>query len=110
MTTEDSAVLAAAVEAAARAVTGVITLYRPGSLAANLLDAGAELLGRSPSLVAIDESGGELRVRVAIGVHAAQGAPQTVRAVHDAVRALLEPRHPDAQIEVTVVHIMDATA
>lgn len=109
MNTAQVAEVAAEIEAAVRAIPGVADLYRPGSPASNILDAGARRLGLrddAAPLVRVHGSDGEARVEIAIGIHSAAGAAVTTQAVYRAVRDLLADRdHADARIVLTVVHV-----
>ncbi len=97
------------IEHAVRAVPGVAALYRTGSLASRIVDAGARLLGvrgDDEPLVRVEETGDSVRVDAAIGVRASGGAGEVVRDVHDVVRAILEGWGlADPAIRLTVVHV-----
>lgn len=105
--------LAADIEAAVRTVPGVVAVYRPGSTASKVVDTAARLLGirdEAAPLIRLAQTPDGLRVEIAIGVHASEGAPDTARRAHTAVQALLAHHSaPAAGIHLTVVHV-DETA
>lgn len=111
MSETSSAVLAAEIEAAVRAVVGVEDVYRTGSLVSNAIDAGARLLGARDAdgaLVRVRTTDAGCHVSVSIGVRSAAGAPGTARAVRAAVSERLAAHGVvDAAVEVTVVHVAD---
>ena len=105
--------LAAAVEAATRAVPGVVRIFRTGTIVSKLVDAGARLVGvrdGDAPLVRLEQTPEGTRVEIAIGVDASAGAVEAVHRVHDALDALLAEHdiRPE-EIRVTVVHV-DETA
>lgn len=114
MTTSQDQVRAVDIELATRAMPGVVALFRAGSLASNVFDAGARAIGirdDSDPLIRIDQTPEGLRVDIAIGVQDDAGAVETIRRVHAAVRAVIAEQHRDtADIRITVVHINDATS
>jgi hypothetical protein len=111
MTTSQEHALAADIEVAIRAMPGVAALFRAGSIASNVLDAGARAIGLrddSDPLIRLDERPDGLRVDIAIGVQDHVGAVETIRRVHAAVRAVTAEHDPAAvDIRITVVHISD---
>lgn len=113
MTSQESA-LAADIEIATRAMPGVATLFRAGSLASNVLYAGARAIGirdDSDPLIRLEQTPEGLRVDIAIGVQDHAGAVETIRRVQAAVRVVIEEQHgARAEIRITVVHINDTTS
>ena len=113
MTTSQEHALAADIEVAIRAMPGVAALFRAGSLASNVLDAGARAIGLrddSDPLIHLDQTPEGLRVDIAIGVQDHAGAVETIRRVHAAVRAVIaEHLSAAADIRITVVHVNDTT-
>jgi len=111
MTTSQERTLAADIERAARAEPGVAALFRAGTLASNVLDAGARVIGirdDSDPLIRLEQTPERLRVDIAIGVQEHAGAVETIRHVQAAVRAVIEERHrAPADLRITVVHITD---
>lgn len=112
LTAGRAAEVAAEIEVAVRSVPGVSDLYRPGSLVSNVMDRGARRLGLRDDagpVVLVRQSGPELRVGVALGVHPSPSAAVTTSTVHNAVRHLLTQQGlGDAHIVVTVVHVDDS--
>lgn len=113
MTTSQESALAADIELTARAIPGVAALFLAGSLASNMVDAGARAIGLrddSDPLIRLEQTPEGMRVDIAIGVQAHVGAVETVRRVQAAVRAVIEEHHrAAADIRITVVHINDTT-
>lgn len=111
MTTSHEHTVGADIERAVRAVSGVAALFRAGTLASNVLDAGARVIGIRDDLapfVRLDQTPDALRVDIAIGVHQYAGAVETIRRVQTAARAVIEEQHlASAKIRITVVHIND---
>lgn len=110
--TEQETGVAAAVEAAVRAVDGVTALYRPGSLASNVLAAGAELigLGRETPFVVVDGDEAPV-VRLSIGVRHDAGAADVARRVRDAVLDVLGGHgFAGGSVHLTVSHVSERPA
>ncbi|WP_159500392.1 hypothetical protein [Microbacterium sp. 18062] len=111
MTTSPELLLAADIETAILAVPGVTTIFRTGSTASKVVDAGARLLGLRDDdapLVRIEQAPEGFRVEVAIGVLASAGAVETAHRVHAAIEALTsQQRDGSAEIRITVVHVDD---
>lgn len=109
MSTPDDLMLAADIEAAVRAVPGVAVVYRSGSTLAKAVDATTRLIGvrdEDAPLVDLERSEDGVKVRIAIGVHASDGAAATAGRAHAAIQALLAPQSTrDADVHLTVVHI-----
>lgn len=109
MSADDRQGIPTRIEAAVRSVPGVTAVYSAGSLAMRIADAGARLLGvrdGAVPLVRVEEDAEGLRVEVAIGVRAAGGAGLVARAVHAAIRAVVdEPDRPHPVVRLTVVHV-----
>lgn len=103
--------LAADIETTVRAIPGVTTLFRTGSIVSKVVDAGVQMLGIQDDgapLVRLERSPEGPRVEVAIGVHATMGAVETSGRVHEAIVALCTDQgFNPAEIHVTVVHIDD---
>jgi hypothetical protein len=106
---EDERALAAAFEAAVRAVPGVTNVFRSGSLVGNAMAAAAEHLGwgegGAPLVsVALDAEG--VSVEVSLGADASSAVGDTVRAVQ---RAIDEVAHAAGtavtSCRATVVHV-----
>lgn len=112
MTTPPEHTLATDIESAVLTIPGVSTLFRAGTLASHVIDAGATLIGirdDSAPLVRVDHTDDGPRVDIAIGVRQHLGAVDTTRRVHAAVRAALAERHvAPASIRITVVHINES--
>ncbi|MGF3057466.1 hypothetical protein [Microbacterium sp. YY-01] len=113
MTTSQEHALAADIEFATRAMPGVTALFRVGSLASKVLDAGARAIGLrddSDPLVRLEQTPEGLRVDIAIGIQEHAGAVETIRRVSAAVRAVIAEHYSSAaEIRITVVHINDTT-
>lgn len=105
--------MAADIEAAVRAISGVSAIYRAGGIISKVIDAGAQLLGVQPReapLVRWEDTSDGARVDIAIGVHGSAGAAGTSRRVHDAIDALCADRgYAAVQIRITVVHVDEDT-
>lgn len=94
----DAEVTAAELETVVLAVPGVTRLYPVGT-AAQILDAGAKLLGAGESSpIRLTDEGAE----IALGVDGSLGAPAVVRAVNAAVGPLLGD---GAEARATIVRI-----
>lgn len=113
MTTSQEITLAADIEFATRAIPGVTALFRAGSLASNVLDAGARAIGirdDSDPLIRLERTPEGLRVDIAIGVQDHAGSVETIRRIQAAVRAVIADHHcATADIRITVVHINATT-
>ena len=113
--TEDSnAALAAEIEATVRAVAGVRSVYRAGSLVSNAIGAGAVALGvasRDEPLVAVVPGAAGLQVHTSIGIDFSGDAGEILRSVHEAIDALLvsQSRTRD-RITITVVYVQSREA
>ena len=109
MNTPDDLMLAADIEAAVRAVPGVAVVYRAGSTLSKAVDATTRLVGlrdEDAPLIDLERAEDGVKVRIAIGVHASDGAAATARRAHAAVQALLAPQSAgDADVHLTVVHV-----
>ncbi|GGD26948.1 hypothetical protein GCM10010915_03770 [Microbacterium faecale] len=109
MTASQEHTLATDVEVAVRAVPGVSTLFRAGTLASNAIDVGARVIGirdKSAPLIRVEQDSDGLRADIVIGVEEDAGAVETIRRVQAAARAVLAEQHPaPADIRITVVHI-----
>lgn len=109
MTITTSAGLAERIEAAVLSTPGVRSVYRAGSLVANLVEAGAAALGvRSETepvvSVAVTEAGAH--VEASIGVEYTAPAAATLRAVRDAIGSVLSADAlPCAGIALTVAYV-----
>lgn len=105
----DTTELATAVEMAVRATPGVDTVYRSGSLVANLAEASAAALGlrdtAAPLISVVDGDAG-VRVEASLGVDSAASAPRTLDAARQAISTLLTARGLRvAAIRLTVVYV-----
>ncbi|MCW2287094.1 hypothetical protein EDF60_1744 [Leucobacter luti] len=109
MNTQADVALAARIEETVRAVPGVVTVYRPGSLAARAVAAGAAALAGladPSSLVHVERTAQGLRVEAALGVHEPESAVSAMRDASAAVLALLSaPERAVAEVVLTVVHV-----
>jgi len=93
-------------------VPGVTDVYPIGSMvrsiARELVDAARDEEAREARVAVTLAPGGALSVAATIGVEAGHPVPEVLRAVGDAVRAVLETRDPAAPppvIEVRASHI-----
>lgn len=109
MNTSQKQTLATDIEVAVRAIPGVSTLFRSGTLVSNAIDAGARLIGireDSAPRVQLEQAPDGLRADIAIGIRERAGAVETIRRVEAAVRAVIAERNSEpADIRITVVHI-----
>lgn len=92
MTTTIAPELAERIEAAVLAVPGVRSVYRAGSLVANLVEASAVALGvradTEPVVSVVMDDGG-VRVDASIGVEYTAPAVETLREVRTAIESVL---------------------
>lgn len=109
MTTTTAQGLAERIEAAVLSTPGVRSVYRAGSLVANLVGAGAVALGvRSEAepvvSVAVTEAGAQ--VEVSIGVEYTAPAVATLRSVRAAIESVLsaDALH-SAGIAITIAYV-----
>lgn len=112
MTEPRDQAIAGDIEAAARAVPGVTTIFRTGGLISKVVETGAQLLGsQQPETPRIrwEHTPDGARVEAAIGVLAAAGAAETARRVHAAITQFCIARgYTPVEICLTVVHIDEA--
>jgi hypothetical protein len=111
---ESNAALAAEIEAIVRATPGVRNVYRSGSLVSNVIGAGAVALGVRRSdepLVAVARGDLGISVEASIGIDFTVDAGATLRAVHEAIDALLAAQTtPRERITLTVVYVQSREA
>ncbi|MEB4613712.1 hypothetical protein OOT08_03575 [Leucobacter sp. M11] len=101
--------LATDIEAAILATPGVTTIFRTGTTASKLAEAGARLLGirdaKTP-LVAIERTSEQVSVDVSIGVTGPASVVDTVCRLHTVIDALItQETGGPAEIRITVAHI-----
>ena len=112
MVAQTACELAETVQDVLLGVPGVVRLYRSGATAANLLQAGAELVGLrdgESSLVAVQEHDGAWRLTAALGVDAGHQAGTVCRAAHAAAAEALAGRGAaGTQLKLTVVHLIES--
>lgn len=107
--------LALRLEAAVLATPGVRSVYRAGSLVANLVDAGAVALGaRSAAdpVVSVGETDDGARVEASIGIEYSAPALDTLHAVRIAIEAVLVSAGMQAAgvvITIAYVHPREAS-
>jgi hypothetical protein len=92
MTAASPGELAVRIEAVVRGTSGVRNVYRSGSLISNLLRAGAAALGArgdDEPIVSVVSGPGGVAVGASIGIDVGSPAAAVLRAVHEAVDALL---------------------
>jgi hypothetical protein len=114
MTPAVRAQLAADVEYALRATTGVRNVYRSGSLISHLLRAGAAALGKrdegSPVVTVVAGERGVV-VEASLGVDFGAPAGVVLRAAYTTVDALLRAvGRPSESITLTVVYVQPREA
>lgn len=109
MTPSEDRELAAAVDAAVRAIPEVTNVFRSGALASQAIAAAAERLGlrgveASPVSVRRVDEGAE--VEVSLGIALSADLPETLRRAHEAVAAALAVAGVGvAELRITVVHM-----
>ncbi len=108
----DDAALSSELTAAIRAVPGVVAVYPPRPIvhAAAEVVASALALREPDVLVDVDRHGGTVRVAAGIAVSGDRPAPDTVRAVGERVRALVDERIDGGAdlVSVTIRLVEDA--
>lgn len=101
--------LAADIQERVQAIAGVGMVFRAGSLAAKLVEAGAErvgLRGDTAQLVRVDLSAERPFADIAIGSLAATSTIETVQLVHAAAAAAFAAHGGgEPKIQITVMHI-----
>ncbi len=109
MGTQEREELAAAVEATLRSTPGVRSVYRSGSLIANLLRVGAEAIGvrkDDEPIVSVAAAGDAVAVEATLGVDSGARSADILRDVHTAIDALLGARGVRREsITLTVAHV-----
>lgn len=101
--------LAAQIEEVVRATAGVRGVYRSGSLISNLLRAGTAALGpqsEEQPIIAVVSGERGVVVEASIGVDFRSRAAEILRAVHEAIDALLSAEGLDRDsITLSVVYV-----
>ncbi len=112
MSATSDPILSDEIEAAVRAVPGVVNVYPTGSPVTVILTAAVRSIGlaKGPPAVVVEGDEHGVRIALSLGVDGRIGAAATIRAAHEAVSHVVSARGGQVlHARITVAHIAETT-